>query len=281
MEFVNNVLRPYIGVKANKKSGSTFPVVHSEFQIVSLIGKVFHSKYKIDPEERSIEENEKWNEIKDRLEKNIPQHYLYDIIKGFWSGTGDKKAMDRAYSDRYENPISRDLWESALSEWHENEKNKKEKNRTTINKISVLFLKYIYTHLISAREELSDIEFEVDHIIPFARLKEIAHQIDGLPISAIGNLALIKKDLNRDKRDKTFYEYYDKLFKSGEITESQKEKEIEEIEKYTFTNAKMLEFIDDLGEDNIDEFSDYLDKRFEKMTEKFYELNNISQMQIS
>ena len=276
INFVDGILRPYIGLRANKKNGSEFPVVHSEFQIVSLIGKVFHSKYRIDLDSGSIKDNEKWQKVKSKLSKHIPYHYLYDIIKGFWSGTGDKKAMERTYSEWYENSINKKLWESALLEWHENEKNKTEKNRASINKIAVLFLKYIYTHLIPASEELSTVEFEVDHVIPFARLKNVAKQTDGLPISAIGNLALIKKDLNRDKKDKTFYEYYDEYVRNGKMTESQRDKKIEDIEKYTFTTRKMLEFINQFSEKNTDKFSNYLDERFKKMKEKFYELNKIS-----
>lgn len=276
VDFLDTILKPFIGIKANKKSGTPFPVVHTEFQIVSLIGKIFKSKYKIDFVTNKIEENENWTEKEEALRKNIPYHYLYDIIKGFWSGTGDKKAMERANSDWYEKPIDKESWESLLIEWHENEKNKKEKNRASINKVSVLFLKYIYTHLLTAHEELSSTEFEVDHIIPFARLRNIARQIDGLPISALGNLALIKKNLNRDKRDRTFYEYFDELVENGEITESQKDEEIKKIEKYTFTTREMLEFIKSLSTENIEDFYNYLDERFKRMREVFYKVNRIS-----
>lgn len=276
IDSVNNILRPYIGLRANKKSGSEFPVVHSEFQIVSIIGKVFNSRFEVDAIKGNVKDNKKWGGLKDGLQKNIPYHYLYDIIRGYWSGTGDKKAMERTKSNWYENPIDRESWESILIEWHENEKNKKEKTRSSINKISILFLKYIYTHLLTAKEELSTMEFEVDHIIPFARLKSIATQTDGLPISALGNLALIRKDLNRDKRDKTFYEYYDKLLKREEITKLQKNEEIQGIEEYTFTTPEMLSFINNLSEKNISIFYRYLDERFEKIRKKFYELNVIS-----
>lgn len=276
VDFVNRALKPYIGLKANKKNGSEFPVLHSEFQIVSIIGKVFNSMFIVDKENGSIEEDSNWNSIKDKLQRNIPYHYLYDIIKGYWSGTGDKKATERAYLDWYENEINKDLWDSLLQEWHENEKNKKEKNRARINKITVLFLKYIYTHLLTANEELSTTEFEIDHVVPFARLKPLATQMDGLPISSIGNLALIKKNTNRDKRDKTIYEYYDELVANGEITQAQSEEKIKETEKYTFTTRDMLSFIDNLTDENINEFYDYLDKRFEGMKEKFYELNQIN-----
>jgi len=201
---------------------------------------------------------------------------LYDIIKGFWSGTGDKKAMEKAYSNRYEKPITKDMWDATLDEWHENEKSKKEKTRESINKVSVLFLKYIYTNLIPAKEELSTIEFEVDHVIPFAKLKKIAIEIDGLPISAIGNLALIKRDLNRGKKDKTFYEYFDDMFSKGEITEAQRDEEIKKVEEYTFTTRDMLEFIITLNKSNIEPFYTYLDERFNKIKEKFYEFNDIS-----
>jgi len=110
-----------------------------------------------------------------------PYHYLYDIIRGFWSGTGDEKAMERAGSDKYEKPIDKNSWDSLLKDWHESEKGKKEKNRASINKISILFLKYIYTHLLSAHDELATTEFEVEHVIPLAKLKNMVEETDGLP----------------------------------------------------------------------------------------------------
>jgi len=275
IEFVNRILRPYIGLKANKKNSTEFPIVHSEFQIISIIGKVFRSMFNINTETGNISENPSWKVIKPKLENNIPYHYLYDIIKGYWSGTGDKKAMERASSLRYENTIDKEAWNSALQDWYENEKNKKEKARVRINPTSVLFLKYIYTHLLTAREELSNIEFEIDHIIPFARLKNIATQIGGLPISAISNLALIKKELNRKKREKTIYEYYDYLVKEKELTEEQAAKEIELLEKYTFTTRNMLNFVQSLNKENIQVFYKFLDIRFEVLKNQFFQLNNI------
>ena len=275
IDFVNNILRPYIGLRANKKNGSEFPVVHSEFQIVSIIGKVFHSRFNINSSNGEIKDNKNWIMLKDNLQNNIPYHYLYDIIRGYWSGTGDRKAMERAKSNWYENLIDRESWESILTEWHESEKNKKEKARANINKISILFLKYIYTHLLTAKEELSTAEFEVDHVIPFARLKNIANKVGGLPISALGNLALIRKELNRNKKDKTFYEYYNELAKIGKITTSQENEKIKEIENYTFTTSQMLDFIKNFTEENEDLFYKYLDERFEKIREKFYSLNKI------
>jgi len=278
IDFVNQVLRPYIGLRANKKNGSEFPIIHSEFQIISIIGKTFRSMFEVynNTGKNAFKENPKWNAIKDKLISNIPYHYLYDIIKGYWSGTGDKKAMERASSDRYENKIDQKTWDSILQEWHENKKNKKEKTRSKINNTSILFLKYIYTHLLTANEELSTTEFEVDHLIPFARLKRIAQKLDGLPISSIGNLALLKKDINRNKQEKTIYEYYDNLVLAGKLTQAQAEDKIKEIEKYTLTTRDMLDFVGDLTEKNIQRYYDYLDKRFQKLKNKFYELNQIS-----
>jgi len=275
---VNDMLKPFIQLKANKKNGNAFPVVHSEFQIISIVGKVFRSKYIIDKVSDAhwkIVYNNQWEEIKESLVRNIPFHYLYDIIKGYWSGTGDKKAIERANSDKYEKPITRDMWDILLNEWHESEKNKKEKSREKINPVSVLFLKYIYTHILTAHEEHSGNEFEIDHVVPVALLKPIAQKVDGLPISAIGNLALIRKDINREKRNKTFYEYFDNLHMQGKITEAQKEEEIKKMEMFTFVNRDMINFVHKLNENTIDLYYEYLDKRFNIMKKKFYELNNI------
>ncbi|NPA33513.1 MAG: hypothetical protein GXO48_01085, partial [Chlorobi bacterium] len=263
VEEVNKILKPYIGGKSNKKQKEKW-VFHSDFQIISIIGKVFHSIYTLQEEEGKIRirQNRRWKTIKKNLEKNLPMYYLYDIIRGYWSGTGDKKAKERAFSSTYEESISKEAWEAVLDEWHKNEKSKRETRRKTINKVAVLFLNYIYTHLISENQSRAK-DFEVDHVVPFARLQKVAQEVGGLPISAIGNLALINKDLNLKKRDKTIYEM------------SLKDNETKWLEKWLFIDKKMLSFLKRKGSEVEKGFNRYLDKRFERMKEKFFELNEI------
>src|SRR5690606_17926317 len=136
-------------------------------------------------------------------------------LKESWKGSGDSRAYNLISSDVYENKVSKKQWENLLEEWLENDLLKKEKTRVNIKDSAILFYKYLYTHTLTAFEEISDKSFDIEHLTPVNRLKEIAG--DGLPISAFPNLCLLDSALNRSKGDLTYYEYFNDLKNKGEI----------------------------------------------------------------
>lgn len=270
--LVYSQLKPYITLRANKKN-TTYtvnPMYHGEYQVVSLIGKVMRSKY-----DESLQIKSSWNTKKDQILKNIPYHYLYDILREFWRGSGDSKIHDLIQEgSRYENPITKESWINILDEWFNYQLLRKEKSRILIKDTDILFLKYVYTHLLTSYQENSPIDFEIEHIVPVAKLKELCQQQDeGLPISAVSNLALIEKEVNRDKKDKTIYEYFAEQIESEEMTEAQANLEIEKLEKFTFTKKDDLNFTSELDSEN---YVNFLRSRFEILKNKFLELNNLS-----
>lgn len=273
IDISNEVLKPYIGIKANKKNGSEISCKHSEFQIVSIIGKVFLTLF--DP--ISLEEKYISGEQLVNLKSNIPYHYLFDILRGYWSGTGDSKAMELTKTDRYETPIYQKEWNNLLGVFFAGELSKQEKDRVSIDPITILFFKYIYTHKFSIHDELSQKEFEVEHLIPVNRLKKFANDNNiGIPIGAISNLCLLDKQLNRDKKDLTFYEYYDLLIKNDEITLDQADIQLHDIEDMTITSREQLSFISSLT--NLESkvlYIDFLNKRFDRLKQEFYLLNKV------
>lgn len=271
VQIVYEILKPYIKFKANK-NGRSVPTCHTEMQIVSIIGKIFTTKY-----DDNFNKKEHADEKLTILKKTIPFHYLYDIIRNYWSGTGDSKAFELINSNRYETEIRVNQWEIAFNEWFDSEIDKKEKSRVNINKSSILFLKYIYTHLFSAHEELSTTIYEVEHICPIAKLKKVSKlgNVDGLPMSCISNLCLIEKKLNISKGSKTIYQYYDNLLENEEYTELQIKEEIKKLEERTFTQRSDLDFMINFKEDNLNNYFAFLHQRFDKLKETFYELNDI------
>lgn len=272
VKIAYDILKPYIAFKANKK-GSTIATCHTEMQIVSIIGKIFNTKY-----DNEFNQRKEYKINLQALEKTLPIHYLYDILRNYWSGTGDTKALDLISSSKYESEIKKGQWENIFKEWFDVEINKKEKSRVNIKAQSVLFLKYIYTHLFSAHEELSNTLYEVEHICSLAVLKKVAKEdsVDGLPIGCISNLCLIEKDLNKNKGKKTFYQYYDKMLEEDELTELQIKEEIQKLEERTFTSREELEFMNDFNESRIEEYHFFLKNRFDKLKSKFFELNDIN-----
>jgi len=264
IEFVNDAIKGQIALKMNSKK--RIPIVHTEMQIVSMIGKVFHTKYDV-----TLTEKTNWNSISINLKENLKFHYLYDILKDGWKGSGDSRAYSLISSELYEKALSKKQWENIFDEWFDTDLLKKEKTRVNIKDSSILFYKFLYTHTLSAYEELSDKTFDIEHLVPVGRLKEIAG--DGLPISAFPNLCLLDSKLNRTKGDLTYYEYFDKLVTDGDVTQDQADADLKKIEEYTFTSRSELEFVTkNFNEKNYKEF---LKKRFEKVKEYFFNLYNI------
>ncbi|WP_264558289.1 DUF262 domain-containing protein [Flavobacterium sp. N2270] len=261
IEFVNDCLKGQIALKMN--TTKRISIVHTEMQIVSMIGKAFHSRY-----DENLKEKDNWKDSKTKLKKNLKFHYLFDILKESWKGSGDTRAYNLITSDRYENEISKKQWENLFEEWLENDLLKKEKTRVNIKDSSILFYKYLYTHTLSAYEELSDKSFDIEHLVPVGRLKALATD-NGLPISAFPNLCLLDSNLNRKKGDETYYEHYDKLIEKEEKTEEQAKIELKNIEGYSFTEENDLEFVKtDFTSEN---YVTFLKNRFNVVTEKFYE----------
>ncbi|HRA74056.1 MAG TPA: HNH endonuclease domain-containing protein [Flavobacterium sp.] len=266
IDITYNLLKGFISLKMNKIK--RISINHSEFQIVSIIGKIFHSKYNKDLTIKTT-----WPAKYESFKLNIPYHYLYDIIREHWKGSGDSKAFLLLSSNRYESPIPKTTWQNVFEEWFNNELEKREKVRVNVNDKAILFLKYLYTHSLSAYEEISDKQFDIEHIIPVDRLKEVANTNNGLPISAFSNLCLLETKLNREKGSDTFYEHFDKLVEKEEFTKEQAENEIEIIEKYTHTKRVELEFISNgITKENFDIF---LRTRFDKILDIFFTENDI------
>jgi len=253
-------IRPFVAVHANRKKGlnrqEEQPIYHSEFQIVSLIAKYYRMKFVENRADHDIE----------KFLKNVPYHYLYDIIDDYWRGSGNSKAYVLIQpGSRYEYPIDKKRWDSALENWFENQLlSRKEKDRASIKLPDVLFLKYIYAFILTRHEDLSDNTiFEVEHLVPVNRLKFLAQKRGiGLPISCVANLSLLPKAANRLKSDKTIYEYFDSNSDMLEELES----------RFTFTKREDFESLEALTQVN---YTAFLKNRFKTLKDKFYESNNI------
>lgn len=266
VDFIFNCLKGHITLKMNKRI--KISIVHSEYQIVSMVGKAFHSKY-----DKELNEKKDWKFKKESLEKNLTYYYLYDIIREHWKGSGDRKAFNLITSDRYENPIKKSSWESAFSDWFDYDLSKREKSRIYIKDSSILFYKYLYSYSLTAYEEISSLEYDIEHLVPVEQLKGIAGST-GIPISAFSNLCLLDSSLNRKKGSLTFYQYFEDQVKKGDLTKGQAALEIEEIEKFTHTKSKDLDFVK--NNFNTKNYRTFLKHRYEEVVKLFFKFNDIT-----
>ncbi len=217
--FVEEVIRPYAGMKLNRRDGKPL-AVHTEYQIASLICAAMAVKYTLP----SWSLREGWETVWDDMRAAIPQHYLYDILLQSWRGAGDTRLFTRVWerrsdgnelvpSSHYRRRIQADDWSRVLDTWFAQQQQKTQFERGHIDSTQKVFLSFLYSSRIP-HLQLHQNSFEIEHLIPVSRIAKYlsAHEsAPGWPISTVGNLALFTQTLNREKSSKTLREYVDEI----------------------------------------------------------------------
>lgn len=213
---VTRILKPYIGIKLNKKDDN--PVrPHPLYQIMSIVASVAVLKYDM----VSLDMRPDWTSKLLRLENCLPQRYLYDMIADPWRGAGNSRMFDRVWAstgdglqdyipgETYLTPVSRNDFSTALDAWQARQMAKRQTARPNIQNDQRAVLAFLYADKIS-HFDLHSNHWEIAHVVPVSRLARLIKDSDnhvGWPISAIGNLALFTKKMNREQSGKTLPEY--------------------------------------------------------------------------
>lgn len=112
---VDHILKPYIISKDGK-----YYTKYMEAQIVSIIGTLFKLKYNVNSSDLKISENSDSGKKYELFKQYMPQHYLYDLMKEYWAGSGDVKTMlilNNMENNKYFNPIDENNWRTILDDW--------------------------------------------------------------------------------------------------------------------------------------------------------------------
>lgn len=234
-EFVSNILKKYSEFKLNQRQKSRLDRVHTELQIISIIVSVFLTKYaEISYDENGNIENiginlqrspKEWKQKKKIFKNNIERMYLIDIINRKWSGTGDK-SLDDVVEDPslYFKDVGWSYFERVIDAWFEQkllERNEYQKVSSD-NEQDRALLKTVYMKIFNAEEQLSGDNFDLEHIIPKNLMKDRLKQYKGvlrLPVSSVGNLAVLPEGINRAKKDTPLHEANTKIMKGCDPTE--------------------------------------------------------------
>ena len=241
IEFVIKCISPILKFKGNTRNAKT-KILHSQYQIMSLISFVFRKKYNED-----LGINENWRESKEILKENIWKYYVYDILTKYWGEGGTGKIHTANNDNRYFAKISKGQFSSAYDNYHEDCLLRSEKKQvpSPIDKDFVI-LNTIYLHTFTAMDQLSLDNFDVEHIATKDQMKKLIEitEGEGLPISHIANLCYLPEFENRSKGAYNFYQDSSYLNKSDSSTISLEEK-LQNIEKkYSFTTKSLLEWMD-------------------------------------
>jgi hypothetical protein len=154
---------------------------------------------------------------------------LADIVRSAWRGSGDSRLFAVTWQDNglpssyYAQPISASLMRDALTSWHEQLLEKRQTARANVPMSLKAVLLFIYSDKVSVYADLAT-TFELEHIYPVAYLAETIknspEKEEGWPISTLGNLMLIPKDLNRIKGRNLLGDFLPPLILSSEIDQT-------------------------------------------------------------
>ena len=266
IDFVRQAVSPIVKFKGNTRLHDK--ILHSKFQIMSMISTTFKEMYLDGDYSHQAPE---WFAKKDRLAENLMRYYVYDILTNYWGEGGTGKIYAVARPNRYATDISGRSWATALNGYFELSLQKCEsKSVRNPGKEEYAFLACIYLHTFKAIDQLSADRFDIEHLAPKAQLKNLIDACNGqgLPIGCVANLCYLPEYDNRTKGARTIYQdkkYLDSI-------------DISEVEaKYSFTKADDLYWLE-MPFDGEDDFLDlkkcyeeFLRNRFAVLEAKFCE----------
>lgn len=254
IDFIDNAIKPITRFKGNRRNSAK--ILHSQFQILSLISFAFREMYDAD-----LKEKETWKASSVTLKANIWKYYVYDILVKYWSEGGTTKIHTSNSDKRYLTPLTRGMFSVAFDNHVEYCNNVEEmKQVSNPNEKDYVILNTIYLTLFTAMDQLSLDTFDVEHIATKSQMKSLIKKCKGagLPISHIANICYLPEGINRTKKQLNFYQDTSYLAKAKCSL-----KDIED--KYSFTTMQMLEWMD----------LDYLDGDFAVLREYYFDyLNN-------
>ena len=207
-EAAENALKPFLSFKLNSVEPGNSGIKQNQAisYVTSYLANVF---------EAGFVRKANGDAIAKSISENIPSHFLIDLLRDKWSGSGDSTLFERTWervetasgdeeivpSAYYLSPGSKQNLEEAFTSWHSEQLDKKQKVRVAYPKDHKPVLKFIYGPLVSHFHAVAD-DFELEHILPVAYLKNVIRDqaLEGLAMGALGNLMLLPKDINRIKK---------------------------------------------------------------------------------
>ena len=261
IEYVDKSIKVIGKFKGNKRK---YTVLHSNYQIISLISYTFRKMYE---PEKLDEHRDDWEDNAKQFSNQLLSHYVADVITNEWHDGGAAKVYVAINEKRYDDCILKERWEQIFDEYYHKQLQNKQRDRFSnpVNADSII-LNCVYVNLFSAKDQLSnDKKFDIEHLATKERMRAVMKQFADLklPISCISNLCYLPEDINRGKKEKTIYEATDMSLPIAEIEK-----------KYSFTKKSDLDWIlyDYMPDDRnrlIKNYETFLQNRYKSLKKRF------------
>lgn len=200
--LVNGQLNPILSLKLNSRNAADRFLPHSDLQVMSLVLRVLLEKYN-DKDWLPLSGKTQISE----LVSGLLSHYTFDILSENWRGSGDSTLFERVWetgagktptrsSFYVQKPLDTEMT-TCLDAFHTSDLRKKQSDRSNISMKSKLLLRLLYTDVITHRDNAT-VQFDIEHLHPVKALGDFIarNKSDGLPISCLGNLAILSQTDN-------------------------------------------------------------------------------------
>jgi hypothetical protein len=250
--------------------GSRGAVPHTELQVASIVARVLVGRYV----PGAWTERPEWAAESAVLRRTLVRHYVLDILKNNWTGSGDSRLFNmvwdsgsrpedwtrRSPSAHYLTDVSDDQIRKALESYLDESLRQEDTGRRSASPVDRLILKLAYLDKMRMRDYQNPLD--IDHLQPVALLQRILRadqERSGWPINSVGNLAAVRRKLNRSRRDQSVADYV-----------HAKPEEREGLEGFLFLAADSIKLpYGDPNEPGFTDFDDYvrfLKDNFAEMT---------------
>lgn len=260
---VQTALADYIVAPTKQKRSLA---CHSELQLVSYVVVLFKLRYDLTPEKGLNDKGKKAKALSE-VRKYLYKHYLYDILRGFWSGSGDSKLREIVADPatcRYTRDVSKDGMEQILSEWLSSYN--KRASLISVSAETKLVLNYLL-RFYEDHAKIVGTDYDVEHCVPKKVLQD--HLIKKnknavIPISAPCNLIYIPKSENRSKGEKTYYQRQAEAPGTYTLNE-------EALSDLSYPTKSELRFVNSTETLTVEAYSKFLEDREKYVTRKMME----------
>lgn len=255
---IQTVLGDYIIAPTKNKPSLA---CHSELQLTSFIVVLFKLRYDISIEHGLTDKGGKSKETKE-VKRFLHKHYLYDILRGYWSGSGDTK-LEEIIADpttcRYVKDVNRESFEQVISEWLTTANKKSVLSTTSIE--TKLFLNYLLRLYVSS-SDIAKKDYDIEHCVPKKVLQDyFIKKNTPVPISPACNLVYIPKAENRGKGDLTYYQKQKK--DAGSYTLN-----TEALATLSYPRKKDLAFVESVETITTEKYFTFLSDREKYITKR-------------
>lgn len=209
-KIINNKFKESFSMVVSSRQNKYETKSFTRLQIMSFFSSLWIASYNIELNEQKNSFNivpKKSSKKKQKeILSNIVIYAIYDVIRKYWSGTGDRKLMDIyiSHNNRYLKNLPKEVFRNELLRWNDENTNKPSINIQSDEKMIITFIANQYRSFYSSLNDNLDYE----HI--FSRKLYNKHKNNAyIPAGSLGNIMLLDAGTNRRKKEKFLYSLID------------------------------------------------------------------------